>query len=62
MSDFQGHQAVRIRTGKYAGLVGNVFEQNRDKGTVRVQIQGVQDGQPLNVDHWFKAAQLEAIQ
>lgn len=54
------NKSVKILTGKYAGLVG-VVEEVRENGQVRVNIQGVANGQPINALVWLKAAQLEVI-
>jgi hypothetical protein len=59
---FKVHEAARIRTGKYAGLVGTVTETVEDDGQqsgVRVEIQGVQDGHQVDKHLWFKRSQVE---
>ena len=63
MSDvFKVHEPARIRTGKYAGLVGTVTETVEDDGKqtgVRLEIQGVKDGEPVDKQLWFKRSQVE---
>lgn len=45
------HDAVRVKVGKLAGLVGTIVETQADK--VRVQVQGVQNGEPVDGDLWL---------
>lgn len=63
MSDvFKVHEPARIRTGKYAGLVGTVTETVEDDGKqtgVRLDIQGVREGVTVAKDLWFKRSQVE---
>lgn len=59
---FKVHEAARIRTGKYAGLVGTVTETLQEEGAqtgVRVCIQGVRDGVTVDKELWFKRSQVE---
>lgn len=49
---------MSIKSGKYAGLVGTVVEAR--EASVRVEISGVQEGQPIEAAAWLKPAQLEA--
>jgi transcription antitermination factor NusG len=53
---FQVHDAARILTGKYAGTVGTVTEVR--ESSVRVQIEGVKDEQPVSAHPWLKPSQL----
>lgn len=59
---FKVHEPARIRTGKYAGLVGTVTETVEDGGQqtgVRLDIQGVREGEPVNKQLWFKRSAVE---
>lgn len=56
---FRVHDVARIRTGKYAGLVGVVTEVDVPGGRVRVQIQGVRNGEGVNVHLWLKRSAVE---
>lgn len=54
---FRLHEAVKIRSGELAGLVGIVTEAR--ESSARVHIQGVVDGAPVDVEKIFKPSQLE---
>lgn len=59
---FKVHEPARIRTGKYAGLVGTVTETVEEDGQqtgVQLEIQGVRDGEPVSKQLWFKRSQVE---
>lgn len=59
---FKVHDAARIRTGKYAGLVGTVTETLTEEGQqtgVRLDIQGVREGVTVAKELWFKRSQVE---
>ncbi|MGV0983499.1 MAG: hypothetical protein ACOYB2_03025 [Limnohabitans sp.] len=60
---FQVHEAARIRTGKYAGMVGTVTETRTDdagKQTgVRVKMDGVFNGEPMTAHVWVKRSSVE---
>ena len=59
---FKVHEPARIRTGKYAGLVGTVTETVEEDGKqlgVRLDIQGVRDGVPVDKHQWFNYSQVE---
>lgn len=50
---------MRIKSGKHAGVVGTV-EAVAEK-SARVRIEGVMDGEPVNVAPWIALAALEAV-
>lgn len=54
------HEAVRVKAGKAAGLVGVVMEVEGER--VRVQVHGVKDGEPVNVDGWLSVKSVERAQ
>lgn len=59
---FKVHEPARIRTGKYAGMVGTVTETVEEDGQqtgVQLEIQGVLDGEPVSKQLWFKRSQVE---
>lgn len=61
---FQIHDVARIRTGKYAGLVGTVTGHRQDAATrkqtgVQVKVDGVKDGAPVSAHVWLKRSQVE---
>ncbi|KKI11973.1 hypothetical protein XA67_22000 [Comamonas thiooxydans] len=59
---FKVHEPARIRTGKYAGMVGTVTETVEEDGQqtgVQLEIQGVRDGEPVSKQLWFKRSQVE---
>lgn len=59
---FKLHEVARIRNGRHAGLVGTVTDQKTEGGkqvSVRVQIEGVKDGEGVSAHAWFKRSQLE---
>ncbi|QXZ10954.1 hypothetical protein KUF54_07105 [Comamonas sp. Y33R10-2] len=59
---FKVHESARIRTGKYAGLVGTVTETVEEEGQqtgVEVCIQGVREGVTVDKKLWFKRSQVE---
>jgi hypothetical protein len=60
--DFKVRDVARIRSGKYAGLVGEVTETMEEGGQqtgVRVNIQGVRNSEPVSVHIWFKRTAVE---
>lgn len=59
---WRAHESACIRNGKYAGLIGTVTETRPETGMVRVQIQGVKDGESIDVQPWMKAGALERPQ
>ena len=59
---FKIHEAARIRTGKYAGLVGTVTDTVAEEGQqtgVELDIQGVREGVPVSKQLWFKRSAVE---
>lgn len=54
------HEAVRVKSGKAAGLVGEVVQVDGER--VRVLVQGVKDGEPVNVDAWLSVKSVERAQ
>lgn len=59
---FKVHEPARIRTGKYAGMVGTVTETVEEDGQqtgVRLDIQGVREGVTVAKELWFKRSQVE---
>lgn len=54
---FKPHEVARVRSGKYAGLVGTVTECR--PASVRVLIEGTKDDEPIKVHPWLKPSQLE---
>lgn len=59
---FRVHEVARIRNGKYFGLVGTVTDQKTEDGkqvSVRVQIDGMKDGQAVSAHVWLKRSQVE---
>lgn len=56
------HEAARVKSGKYEGLVGTVAETRDETGMVRVLIEGVRAGATLAALVWLKAGQLERPQ
>ena len=62
---FRVHEVARVRLGKYAGMVGTVTAVKTTDGKqtgVRVLIDGVSDGEPINVERWFKRSEVERNQ
>lgn len=58
MSDvFKVHEVARIKSGKYAGLVGTVTD-TREK-QCRVLIEGVREGEPFTAHTWINRSALE---
>lgn len=49
---FKIHETAKIRSGKYAGLVGTVTDTK--ESTIRVHIFGVVNDEPLDVQVWVK--------
>lgn len=59
---FRVHDAARIRTGKYAGLVGTVTDTRSDgekQTQVRVNAEGVRDGVAVAGHVWLKRSAVE---
>lgn len=60
---FRIHEVARIRTGKYAGMVGTVTDTRQDdtgKQTgVRVAIEGTREGQDVKAERWFKRSEVQ---
>lgn len=56
MQEFKVHEIAKIRTGKYAGLVGEVTEIR--PGGVRVKIEGVTEGKTMKSHAWYKISQV----
>lgn len=62
---FRPHEAVRVKAGRpLAGLVGTVRETlpGVAGGWAVVHVQGVQDGEPVDVEKKFKVSELERPQ
>lgn len=57
---FRVWDVARIKGGKYAGLVGTVTEVKTGTDRVRVKVDGVKDNEPVTVERWFSARELEA--
>ena len=58
---FKVHDVARIRTGRYAGLLGTVTDTKAEAGKqtgVRVQVEGVRDNQPVAAHVWLKRSQV----
>lgn len=62
VKELRAHEAVKLKAGKYAGLVGEVLEARPHTGMVRVHIAGVQDGKTIDVKRWFPVGVLERAQ
>lgn len=59
---FKVHDVARIRTGRYAGLLGTVTDTKTEAGKqtgVRVQVEGVRDDQTVTAHVWLKRSQVE---
>lgn len=59
---FRVHDVARIRTGRYARLLGTVTDTKTEAGKqtgVRVQVEGVRDSQPVAAHVWLKRSQVE---
>ena len=59
---FKIHEAARIRTGKYASLVGTVTDTVEEEGQqtgVQLDIQGVREGVAVSRQLWFKRSSVE---
>lgn len=59
---FRVHEVARIRNGRHAGMVGTVTDQKTEDGkqvSVRVQIDGVKDGESVSAHVWLKRSQVE---
>lgn len=54
------NKSVSILTGKYAGLAG-VVEVTGENGAVKVHVEGVSNGEPINATVWLKSSQWEAL-
>lgn len=51
------HEAARVKSGRYAGLVGEVVDVRH--AAVRVSVEGVRDGKPVRAVVWLKLSQVE---
>lgn len=54
---FRVHDVARIRTGRYAGLVGTVTDTKQNAGRqtgVRVRVDGVRDGEKVSAHVWLR--------
>jgi len=51
----------RIVTGKYAGLMGSVIEHREETEMVKVKIEGLHQGEEINVEPWMKEIQVEGV-
>lgn len=60
VQEFRPHEAVKVKAGKAAGLVGVVMEVEGER--VRVQVHGVKDGEPVNMDAWLSVKSVERAQ
>lgn len=60
-SKYKPHEAVRVKSGEMAGMVGTVLEvkEGARGDRVRVQFQGVRDGESYEKTLTFDAAKLE---
>lgn len=60
-SKYKPHEAVRVKSGEMAGMVGTVVEvkEGARGDRVRVQFQGVRDGESYDKTLTFDAAKLE---
>lgn len=61
---FKIHEVARIRTGRYAGLVGTVTGHRQDAATgkqtgVQVKVEGVREGEAITAQVWLKRSQVE---
>lgn len=58
---YRPHESVRVKSGDLAGMVGTVVEvkEGARGDRVRVQFQGVRDGQSYDKTMTFDAAKLE---
>lgn len=59
---FRVHDVARIRTGRYAGLLGTVTDTKTEAGKqtgVRVHAEGVRDDQTVTAHVWLKRSQVE---
>lgn len=59
---FRVHDVARIRTGKYAGLMGTVTDTKDEAGKqtgVRVKVEGVRDDKPVSAHVWLKRSAVE---
>lgn len=61
MNQWRVHDTATVKAGRYATLVGTVRAVKEGAGGVRVQlhIQGVKDGEALNIVRWFAAREVE---
>lgn len=59
---FQIHQPARILSGKYADMVGTVQgtkdNEAGEQESAQLFIDGVKDGEPVQVVRWFKVEQI----
>ncbi len=62
MNHLRVHDRAAVKAGAYASMVGTVTAVKEGAGGVRVQlhIQGVKDGQAVNVVRWFATREVEA--
>jgi hypothetical protein len=58
---FKVHQALKVKTGKFAGLAGLAIEVRESTRMVKVDIQGVQDGKTINEKVFLKFDQVEVL-
>jgi ribosomal protein L24 len=58
-AQFRIHQTARVVAGKYAGTVGTVVEVTPQR--VRVHIEGIFNGEPVNVSPWLAPSALEVV-
>lgn len=58
---FQLHDVARIKAGPFAGLVGRITQQlpGVGGGWLMVRIEGVKDGEPVDMEKKFRPSELE---
>lgn len=57
--EFKPHEAARIKVGKHVGLVGSVIEVRPETGMVKIKIDGVWNDEPISLEKWMAAKNLE---
>lgn len=58
---FKPHDAARVKAGEFAGMVGIVSKvlPGVAGGWAVVRIQGVREGEPVDVEKKFRVSELE---
>lgn len=61
MAKFDNVQAVKIISGDYETLAGEVLERDDEKDNIKVRIFGLFKDEPIDETRWFKFDEVEAL-